>query len=76
MSKSIKNAAAAAVLVSFVGGVYYWTTVRVKATDLFSSVGSELDEARALKAGGASAAAASSGSGGGGGGPSAGARVK
>jgi hypothetical protein len=60
--KALRNAGTGAVLVSFVCGVYYWTTVRVKATDLFSSVGSELDEARAIKAGSGSGAG-SSGSG-------------
>ena len=76
MNTATKNAASAALLVSFVGGVYYWTTVRVKATDLFSSVGSELDEARALKAGGASAAAGSSSSSSSSSGAAGGARVK
>ena len=59
--KVLLNVGTGAVLVSFVFGVYYWTTARVKATDLFASVGSELDEARAIKAG--IGASASSGSG-------------
>ena len=56
MRKGTRNIALAGLLLSFVGGVYAWTTVRVKATDLFAPVANELDEARALKAGAGAAA--------------------
>jgi len=49
MQRGAKNVALAGVLLGFVGGVYVWTTQRVKDTDLFAPVASELDEARALK---------------------------
>lgn len=49
MKRGIKNVMLGVVLVGFCGGVYAWTTVRVRATDLFAPVANELDEARSIR---------------------------
>jgi len=49
MQKTQKNVLLAGLLCSFVGGVYFWTTKRVKGFDVFSPVANELDEVRKLK---------------------------
>jgi hypothetical protein len=43
------NALAAAALVGFVGGVWVWTTRRMKNTDVLSEISEDLDEVRKLK---------------------------
>ncbi len=61
MKRGFKNVILGAVLVGFCGGVYAWTTVRVRATDLFAPVANELDEARAIKSGAAAVVASAAG---------------
>jgi len=49
MKKGPRNFLLGSMLVSFVGGVYIWTTTRVKQLDIFAPVANELDEIREMK---------------------------
>ena len=50
MQQGQKNVLLAGLLCTFVGGVYYWTTKKVKGVDVFAPVANELDEVRKHKA--------------------------